>query len=384
MHTALILLKHRKLVAKRIPTKTPAEKEILIHSLTAGICGTDVQIFNGARNDKAKILGHEGLGKIIKVGKNLPDSLIGKEVIFNPVNPNDQNDILGHSKDGIFQQKILFPARAIESGSIIPFDAKVPSLCAPFTEPLATVIYGQFLVNQVCFPKSIVIVGSGSIGILHAIYAKLHNISKILLVCNSVTRAKWITNRNILKPEETLINSPNLPKKIISNTNGVGADAVYLCTPRISAKAELQKSLKYVNKNGCIDLVGGFSEGDSIAELPGIDLNNIRRSNVCGKSAKGTFATLIVHNNKRVWLTGHRGTSKKHLTDSLEILKKHHSVFSKVISHVVSLEAAPAAFKALSSKKKFLAGKECFKVIIDFTLQGKIINHFNPQFNRIY
>lgn len=339
-HKALIQDEIGKLSTKLVPTRKINDDEVLISIISVGICGTDLQILRKSRNDLAKLLGHEGIGIITKIGKNISQLALNQLVVFNPVNPNKQEEILGHSFEGIFQEKYIVNSKQIEWGLIQPLVIKLSTKVAPLIEPLGTVIYAQELVDQVCNQESVVIVGAGAIGLAHVFYAKNKGIKKIFLVNRSKEKLDWVVQHGVLKPEECLLDSQNLVKEILEKTSGCGVDSVYLCTPRGSAKKVLIKALQYVRQEGCIDLVGGFKDGDEISDIPSLDLNSIRRSNICGVPSPGFVKKITLKNKKNIYLTGHRGTSKEVLDKAIKLLAKKRAFFSKLITHVFTLDEA--------------------------------------------
>ena len=74
-----------------------------------GLCGTDIQIFRGARRVLASTLGHEGVGVVAEVGEMVEGWSPGESVVFNPVNPSHPDEMLGYTFDSLFQEKILIP-----------------------------------------------------------------------------------------------------------------------------------------------------------------------------------------------------------------------------------------------------------------------------------
>ncbi len=379
-HVALVVSDSGRVEMKTVPTKQLRNGEILVSPLKVGICGTDLQIIRRIRSDTATILGHEGVAEIIKVGSGVSGFSLGQIVTFNPVNPYSQNDILGHSTEGLFQQRLSISQSALEHGLIVPFDSRIPLLCGPLVEPLGTVIYGQLLVERASHPRSIAIVGAGPIGLLHALYARVQGLSDIFLVHNSQERLRWAVERNIINANETALSSPELACVLLERTSGHGVDAAYLCTTRPGALDALTQALKYVRVGGCINLVGGFSDGDTHPSLPGIELNSIRRANFCGYPQDGATTRCFTLEGKEIRLTGHRGTSEHHLRTAMELLCKHCIHYSRVISHIISLQAAPLILEDLATAHpRQTDGKECVKVIIDFTAWNQVVEIYDPQ-----
>lgn len=379
-HNALTVSSSGQITVDSVETPQPKEGEILALLLRAGVCGTDLQIASRLRPDPATILGHEGVAEIVAVGSQVTGISIGQQIIFNPVNPYNQNDIWGHSTSGIFQQYFLFASPAIEQGRIIPIDSTLPLVCGPLVEPLGTVVYGQLLANKLCPPKRIAIVGAGPIGLLHALYAKSQGCANVFLIHPSQGRLEWAVQQGTVKPEEALLDSPHIDSTILDRTGGNGVDVVYMCTPRLTALYALRKALKYVRDHGCVDLVGGFSDGDTVPELPNVDLNSVRRANICGLPLDGIVNQYRTIEGKEISLIGHRGTSPFHLKIAMELLCQQPFHFIKIISHIISLQAAPDVLHHLIHYKyKPLLDKVCVKIIIDFTLDGYQIEVFEPE-----
>lgn len=321
--------------------REPSRNEILISILSTGICGTDLQIVKKSRDDSAAVLGHEGIGEVTKVGRDVTGFQPGQVVTFNPVNPLNQNEILGHSFEGIFQEEYLVSEKQLAWGLIQPLTKHLPMGVATLIEPLGTVLYAHHLVNQACKQKTVVIVGAGAIGLLHTLYAKSLGL-RVLLINRSKNRLNWLQDQKILNAEDCLIDGENTVSEIMAKTEGVGPDSVYICVPRESAKPVLRKALEYVRDGGCIDLVGGFKDGDEVEELPGLDLNALRRANICGEPKSGSVHQTQINGEKTIFLTGHRGTSPKHLDEAIGILGNNPHYFNQFITHAFSLEQAAA------------------------------------------
>jgi 2-epi-valiolone-7-phosphate 1-reductase len=360
---------------RTIQTQRPKSGEILVAPLKVGVCGTDWQIARRARSDNATILGHEGVAEIVEVGSDVTNFYVGQRVIFNPVDPHEHDRILGHSTQGLLQQYRCISQRELASGMIIPFDNHLPTICAPLIEPLGTVIYGRSLVGQVINPRSIAIFGGGSIGLLHALCARMQGCSEIFLIHNRQERLDWAVEQEIIAPDNIFLDRPDLDTKILERTNGKGVDAAYICTPRYSSLAVLVIALKCMSSDGCIDLVGGFADGDSIPDLPGIDLNAIRRSNHCGLPSEGIVKQVCTTGGKQVFLTGHRGTANYHLQSAMQIIDDSRVSscfirpieFIKLISHVIPFNRAASILDLIiNTHAKKIDNQEYIKIVIDF------------------
>ena len=379
-HMAVVVSDSNEIEISTVPTRYPRAGEVMLSPLMVGICGTDLEIIRGTRPDTARILGHEGVAEVVEVGSGVVDFSIGQKVVLNPVNPHSQNDILGHSAEGLFQQSFLVSQSALERGLMIPFETSIPLVCGPLVEPLGTVIYGHSLVDRACRQDCIAIIGAGPIGLMNAIYARSQGCSQIFLIDSQRERLDWAVKREIVAADEIVLSSSKTEDLLLEKTAGRGVDSIYLCTTRSNARDALKQSLRYLRSGGCVDLVVGFSDNDSIHDLPEIELNSIRRSNICGIPQAGAVQQCHSIEGKEVWLTGHRGTSSQHLRDAMRLLRDRPARYASLISHVVSLQSVPLILKELATMRPTLIrGEVCVMIIIDFTVRTEAIEVFDPR-----
>ena len=156
---------------------------------------------------------------------------------FLPNNPNDLDDTLGVSTEGLFQKYLLIPQPSVERGMAVPFKAGIPLVCGPLIEPFATVIYGQRLMQQLGGPESMVIVGAGPIGLLNALLARAEGCAQIFLVGTSQARLDWAAQRGIVDDSRALLNTPHLADTLLERTGG-GALTRPTCALRVPPRAQ--------------------------------------------------------------------------------------------------------------------------------------------------
>ena len=376
-HAALVVAASGEMLVEQVTTKRPQAGEILVSSLRASICGSDLDMLRGARPIGTRILGHEGVARVVAVGPDVPDFTVGQYVTFFPNNPANFNDTLGVNSEGLFQQYLLIPRSSVERGMAIPFASGIPLVCGPLVEPFATVIYGQRLLRRVVSPESMVVVGAGPIGLLNALLARAEGCAQIFLVGTSQARLDWAVQRGIVDDSHTLLNTPELADALLERTGSRGIDAAHLCTPRSATRVVLQQALRYVREEGAIDLTAGSDAPAAIPELPGVDLNEIRQANVCGLGHEVNQYT--TREGKRLWLTGHSGGSASYIQESMALLQKDPAYYARVISHIVPYRAAPPIFAhLLADDQRAVAGEPCVKAIIDFTSEDGEISVFYP------
>jgi 2-epi-valiolone-7-phosphate 1-reductase len=376
-HTAVVVSAPGQMRIESVPTRYPQAGEILVVPKLVGICGSDLDLLRGNRPLGTRILGHEGIAEVAAVGPGVSMFAVGQYVTFLPNNPRDPADTLGVNTEGLNQRSLLISQPALERGMVVRSIPGLSLVCAPLSEPFATVIYGQHLVEQVCSPESIVIVGAGPIGLLNALYARRQGLTQIFLVDTSQTRLDWAVERGIVQSSHAFLNSPQLADTLLERTAGRGVDAAYLCTPRAATRSVLTQTLLFVRAEGCIDLTAGTNSQEMLPELPGIDVNTIRQANFCGLGHE--VKRTLTRDGKPLWITGQSGASEEYLQEAMQSLIAEPAWYARVISHIAAYSAAPRIFeRLLGLAPKDIQGVLCGKVILDFTREGEEIEVFDP------
>ncbi|MGW5440763.1 hypothetical protein [Nocardia asteroides] len=328
-------------------TPVPGTSEPLMHRrvLRVGICGTDLQMQRGARSDRAAILGHEGLAFN-------PDKR-GCE-IFNPVNPNDQDVILGHSYDGILRDYVPagLPCGVVAAHEALPLDL------GALVEPTATALYAWDLMRVHLRPVGTVAVfGSGTAALLVAMLGEDLGY-RMQLVHPRRERLRYIERLGVLPASTLAIRIP--PTSV---------DGALVCLPREGTVTAIHAATASLVDKGVLDLFGGIPAGLRHPALPGIDLSAVRRANVCGRSSGYDSVQVFPTAGKRVWVTGHRGTSPAHLARAQQHLLAAPDRFGRLISHVISLEEVLLKMPAMSRGERPFG--EHVKVVVDLTMSER-------------
>jgi threonine dehydrogenase-like Zn-dependent dehydrogenase len=392
-HEALVRTgRHVRLT--EVETPLPEPGGLLVELSYVGICGTDLQILNGTRPDTAEILGHEGIGRVIRVGAGAPIRN-GATVIFNPTAELAMGRILGHNTPGLFQRQIAVSARTLCEGLVLPaLRLEEERLRGALVEPLACVIYGHELIrNRVPQLRSAIIFGAGPVGLLASLYLKTHG-ARVLVVHNHQTRFDTATKLGLLDPAETVLLSPDqrvqsaawrakgypLQRRILSASRGEPLDAAFICTTRAGAPTALQHALEVVRDGGCIDLVTNYPEEASPPTcITTQALRAVRAANVSGVPQEGEYC-VVAFEGRRIAVTGHRGAATQHLMSAMHELEAPSSPYAKIVTHIVPLREAASALETLARRgtpppgSRFVAGgtgggllqgRDCIKAVID-------------------
>lgn len=254
-----------------VPVPEIADDEMLIHVKAAAICGTDVRmILNGTANASAEhplTLGHEFAGTIDRIGANVPSTYkVGQRVAIAPnfgcgvcdfcVSGNGHMcpdyQAFGINLDGAFAEYVRIPAEAIRQGNVTLIEDTVSYAAAAMNEPFSCVNNG-FERNHVKPGDTALVIGSGAIGIMHAILNRMAGASKV--VVNDLSDERLALVKSI-DPEIITVNGQvDLAAFTREITNGKGFDVIVTAAP---VPAIQQNSLNLAAVNGRICFFGGL------------------------------------------------------------------------------------------------------------------------------
>lgn len=314
------------------------ENEILIKVEYCAICGTDVRIyFNGQANViPPRIIGHEISGIIEEVGANITNYKKGEKVLLAPMiacgkceyclngnsNMCENQSIIGYEIDGGFAEYVKVPSAAVNGGNIIKLDDNANLLNSSIAEPLSCVINGHKYLN-IELGDSVLIIGAGPIGAMHAALSKAKGATKIILADIQKDRlelaAQCGANYTIDSSKEDLI------EKVNEITNGKGVDvAIAAC----SAPIAQNQAIEATRKCGKVSFFAGLPKGSSINSI------NTNRAHYKEISIFGAFGSTI----------------PQHVT-ATELLNNNIVDANKLITDVVSLDNIIEGIKKVRSSK---------------------------------
>ncbi|WP_280382760.1 hypothetical protein [Nocardia wallacei] len=314
--------------------------------LRVGVCGTDLQIQRGVRSDRAAILGHEGIAVRLNSGSGARERC----EIFNPVDPDDQDVILGHSHDGLLQDYLL---HEIPSHRVVPAHGALPLDLGPLVEPTATALYAWELMRpRLHSGASVAIFGGGSAGLLLAMLGEDLGY-RIQVVHPRRERRRFLQQLDVLHADA-----------ITDSVRTGSVTGAVVCVPREAAFEAVGRAIDSLAADGVLDLFGGIPADLRHPGLPAADLSAVRRTNVCGHGVAPT--NVDTNRGQRLWLTGHRGTSAIQLGHAQQHLLAAPARYARVITQVVSLDEAAQRIPAMAQRDRSLG--EYAKVVVDATM----------------
>ncbi|MFI5843809.1 alcohol dehydrogenase catalytic domain-containing protein [Catenuloplanes sp. NPDC051500] len=352
-HRAIVRAGATLSVALR-PTAVPGPGELSVATSYAGLCGTDIQMLRGLRDDPAPVIGHEGVARVVAAGAGVPETLgPGTLVAVNPTHPTDPAFLLGHNVDGLLQERTLLPATAVTGGMVLPLPETTDVTLAPLLEPLAVVRYALGTLSAFR-PATLLVIGDGIVGHLAARAARrwLGPRVRVAMVHHTTPGREFSAAGPY--PADLLLTGP-------SEVTLDAPVAALLATPRDATVAALESALTAGAE--VVDIVGGLPPGATTPLLPGVDLTAVRAANCGGRPDPARIATA-----GRVRVFGHRGVANRHLLDAAAELARDPARYRDLMTHETDLDGAARVMRALAgSRERTVDGRRLIKLSVRIT-----------------
>jgi len=303
---AAVYLGPGKIEVKEIPTPKPKAGEVLLKVHACAVCGTDGRIYYHGQSNVVPpaIIGHEIAAEVWEIGKGVKGFKKGEKVtsvtsvgcqkcayckkgIYNLC---DTPRYLGYFYPGAFAEYIIIPAEAVKGNNILKVPAAMDYPSISLIEPLSCVINGQDFL-KVEKGNTVVVIGAGPIGCLHAEVARASGAKQVILFDVSETRLALAKRFKGLK----VINSVTKdPVKIVREmTGGMGADVVVVAC---GVNAAQEQALAMAAKRGRVSLFAGLPKDNPYIKF---DANFVHYNEI---SVYGAFASARVQFEKAMKL----------------------------------------------------------------------------------
>jgi L-iditol 2-dehydrogenase len=319
---------------EEIPVPSIGKEEVLLKVKASGICGSDV--IEWYRIPKAPlVLGHEATGVIGRIGDKVADVEVGDRVFVSHHIPCNQcrycqrgNHTACHTLHttnyypGGFSQFIRVPKINVKFGIYkLPVDMSFEE--GTFVEPLGCVSRGQRLSN-LQKTDTLLIIGGGISGILHAQLAKFKGVKNIVVADINPYKlelAKKFGANHALNAKD------NLPQRLKEVNDGHLADQVIVCTGATTAAIA---ALDCVESGGTILY---FAVPDPTVNLL-VPINQFWRNEITIRTSYGAAPT--------------------DLETSLKMLATGKFNVKDMITHRLSLREAQEGFRLMAEADKSL------------------------------
>ncbi len=222
-----------------IPKPTAKEGMVLVQVKATGLCYTDMSILNGQYKGRKPVpvpmvMGHEGAGIVAEVGDRVrslaPGTRVGFEALsgcgecYNCRTGNKNMctnwDHLGITYDGTFADYVLVPAALVH-----PLPDNVELADAAILEPLSLVVRSiEHL--QPSVGESAVIVGPGSVGLLHLQALNAAGVSRLIVIGLDVDKHRFEIAKRLGATHIVNASHDDPVEAVKAATGGRGADMV--------------------------------------------------------------------------------------------------------------------------------------------------------------
>jgi L-iditol 2-dehydrogenase len=236
-------------------------------------------------------MGHEITGEVIEARKGATEFSVGDRLSLaadircgkcyycerSLYNLCDNLKILGRDVDGGFAEYMALTKDILERGIVNHLPPNLSFVDGALSEPMCSVLAAQDRL-AVGLGDTVVVLGGGPIGCLHAEIAHLRGARQVILVEPSAERA---ANAAALFHVDRVAAPQDAVEAVQEQTNGVGADAAIVATPAPEASTQ---AVELVRKRGRIALFGGLPRQNPTVHLNG---NEIHYNE---KTVVGTFS----------------------------------------------------------------------------------------------
>lgn len=317
---------------------------IIVKVDRCAICGTDVKAYTiGISSIKPPvILGHEFVGKVFQVGSDIEGFEPGERVSLATTLPCgrcimcmrslfnlcENKTPVGTWIDGAFAEFVEIPYRGIIHGNLIKVPDELSDDYATLSEPLGCVINAQNIAN-VGFPDTVLVIGAGPLGLLHAETAKARGASKTILLQRSKYRFEMAKSFNI--DHLICIEESDPFEAVMDLTSGRGADVVINAAPSLEAT---RYAFRLVAKAGRVSLFASVPKDNPWLS---VDMN-------------------LIHYNQLEVYGASDSTARNH-TEAVKLLSTGKISASSLITHTFGLKEF---FKGI----KLIQKREALKVVL--------------------
>lgn len=331
-----------------VPIPEVAEGSIRVRVKAVAICGTDKRIYKKGdyRASYPVIIGHEIAGEVEAVAPGVTSVKPGDRVVVAPGHgcghcemclkgqPNvclTPHPSLGYKLNGGFAEYIAVPEHIFRLGFVNRIPDNLSFEQASLSEIIACCLNAHR--NAKVEPgDTVLILGAGPAGIIHAHLSRIEGAKKIIISQRSrdrldeiAARFPGLADRLICSTEEDLFEA------VRAECGGFGPDVVYVCAPSREAQ---EQAIALVNNRGRVCFFGGLPKDDCTVRL---DAN-------------------LLH-YKEFFISGASSSLPETNREALELLSTRKIDPDKLITHRFSLEEIHKGFEVMESKK-------CIKIVI--------------------
>lgn len=331
---------------REYPVPDPGPGTVLLRQEMAGICGTDLHNWEHQRlaEKGPVILGHENVGIIEAIGAGVETDYVGRpvkvgdRVAMAPANADGAYGFYSAEEEPYLRGGFADMMYLANEGNVF-FKTELPPEVAVLTEPFTIGVHGVMR-SSLQFGDTVVVQGSGAIGLVTLLCAKLSGAGRLIMVGGPPGRLE-LAKRYGADVTIDIGQVPDVEERIKlvldETTRGEGADVVYECAGFLPA---IEEGIRYTRVSGTFVEMGHF------VDIGTIDFNPNQ---------------LLMRKNihlEAIW-----GSRPEHFVRAMPILEKNELPYADMVSHVIPLDRVSEGFHALGGSYS-LDGKDAIKIAV--------------------
>ncbi|MDB6128336.1 MAG: aldehyde dismutase [Verrucomicrobia bacterium] len=353
---------------KNVPdAKIEKPTDVLVRITTTNICGSDLHMFEGRTSvKKGTVLGHENLGQVIEVGKNVEQIKKGDMVClpFNVscghckncergltgfclnANPGNAGAAYGYAEMGPYdggQAEFLRVPWADFNCLKLPDDARERENDYVMLSDIFPTGWHATELAGLKAGESVVIYGCGPVGLMAAYSAMLKGASKVFVIDRHPDRLRLATQIGAFAIDDT---DGHHVERVLDLTEGEGADRGCECVGyqcHDPAGHEVPNStmndlVASVRATGGIGVVGVFTPEDP------------KGPNALARKGEIAFDFGEFFSKGQTMGTGQTNV-KMYNRQLCELVHSGRAKPSWIVSHELGLEQAPDAYKHFDARE---------------------------------
>lgn len=279
-----------------VPTPKVGQRDVLIKVTIASICGTDVHIYDWTRWAQhrfipPRIVGHEFVGNVLKIGEEVTRVEVGDRVSaeshitcghcyqcdngYAEVCRNLK--LLGVDQDGTFAEFIVLPEHVLWKN-----DPNIPDEWATIQEPFGNAV--DTVLTEDISAKTVLILGAGPIGLFATGIAKACGASLIMISDPNDYRLAMSKKMGVhiaLNPRKQ-----DIVPIVLEATKNNGVDVVLEFSGNNQA---LNQGLKVITPGGRISVLGIYERRVNIDLNKEVIFKKIRIYGITGRKIFSTW-----------------------------------------------------------------------------------------------
>ncbi len=237
--------------------------DALVAVRAVGICGSDLHGYTGesGRRTPPIVMGHEFTGQVLAVGRNASQEWVGKRVAVQPIifcgtcdqccaghrNRCRQRRFIGGNVNGAMAERVVVP-----TANLFPLPDQIGFTHGTLIEPLAVAWHAAHVAGDLR-GKSVLICGSGPIGLLTLIATKRAGARSVVLTEPLATRRALA-----LKLGADAALDPGNSTWRAQLTQAINADEVDVAFDAVGIEATFWQGVESVRPGGIVVALGGW------------------------------------------------------------------------------------------------------------------------------